>query len=91
MPADLSVEVARLVAAGVIVGTVAIPIGLAGLVASRRLGQPVWPRWQHVNRVWTGLDVLVFFGVYAFLFACNAIILVLVLAKWFRDMGSLPA
>jgi phosphatidylglycerophosphate synthase len=34
---------------------------------------------------------LVFFGVYAFLFACNAIILVLVLAKWFRDMGSLPA
>jgi hypothetical protein len=34
---------------------------------------------------------LVFFGVYAFLFACNAIILVLVLAKWFRDMGSLPS
>lgn len=34
---------------------------------------------------------LVFFGVYTLLFACNAIILVLVLVKWYRDMGSLPA
>lgn len=34
---------------------------------------------------------LVFFGVYTFLFACNAVILVLVLVKWYRDMGSLPA
>lgn len=34
---------------------------------------------------------LFFFSVYVFLFACNAIILVLVLRKWFRDMGSLSA
>ncbi|MDO5735950.1 MAG: CDP-alcohol phosphatidyltransferase family protein [Propionibacteriaceae bacterium] len=34
---------------------------------------------------------LLFFSVYVFLFACNAIILVLVLRKWFRDMGSLPS
>ncbi len=34
---------------------------------------------------------LLFFSAYVFLFVCNAIILVLVLRKWFRDMGSLPA
>ena len=34
---------------------------------------------------------LLFFSVYVLLFACNAIILVLVLRKWFRDMGSLSA
>ncbi|MDF1487567.1 CDP-alcohol phosphatidyltransferase family protein [Tessaracoccus caeni] len=33
----------------------------------------------------------VFFSIYTLLFACNAIILVLVLVKWYRDMGSLPA
>lgn len=32
-----------------------------------------------------------FFGVYTFLFVCNALILVLVLRKWFRDMGALSA
>lgn len=34
-------------------------------------------------------EPLVFFSIYGFLFACNAIIIVLVLRKWFRDMGSL--
>lgn len=34
---------------------------------------------------------LLFFGVYTFLFVCNALILVLVLVKWFRYMGSLAA
>ena len=34
---------------------------------------------------------LLFFGVYTILFACNALIFVLVLVKWFRYMGSLAA
>ena len=34
---------------------------------------------------------LLFSGVYTVLFACNAVILVLVLVKWFRDMGALGA
>lgn len=33
---------------------------------------------------------LLFFSVYVLFFGCNAIILVLVLRKWFRDMGTLP-
>ncbi|MFO0848702.1 MAG: CPBP family intramembrane glutamic endopeptidase [Gemmataceae bacterium] len=64
MPADLSVELARLVTAGGIVGTVAVPLGLVGYGASRLLGQPVWPRWRHTTGAWTGLDVLFFCGVY---------------------------
>ena len=61
MPIDLS-EAARMATSGLLVGAVALPVGLIAR-ATRPKGEPLLPRWKPLPVPWTGFAVVAAFVV----------------------------
>jgi membrane protease YdiL (CAAX protease family) len=74
VPAELWIDAARMATSGLLVGMVAVPVGLFAW-AARPLGEPLLPRWRAWRVPWSGFEVIAAFFVVSLLLPVMAVTL----------------